>query len=345
MMPVAAPLTSMPPVVQPQLESIRRDNARFEIIPEPTGAVADSRPRARADDYDRNRTGLENREAVSRGDGQRPDAGAAATNQAGRNDVTGRVDPDGRNNSNPNPQQNPQQGADQNPRERQQQQQAQAQIAELKGRDREVRAHEAAHAAVGGQYAGAPVLQYQKGPDGRRYAVAGEVSIDTSAVPDNPQATIRKLETVRAAALAPADPSPQDRQVAARASIMIADARRQLALQMRAEASGAGASDKSDRADATGKTGGSSKLASGSAAEAVFGSETDLQSPADAGLTVFPDAQLRSPCPMCSKPHLSPVTSTATLPTNFSLSNRLRTLGVTDPSYSNYNSRDFRASA
>ncbi len=337
MLPVAAPLTSMPPVVQPQLESIRRDNARFEVIPEPTGAVADNRPRAKADDYDRNRTGLESREAVGRNDGQRPDA---VSGQATRNDGNARVDPDGRNNSNPNPQQNPQQGGNASPRERQQQQQAQAQIAELKGRDREVRAHEAAHAAVGGQYAGAPVLQYQKGPDGRRYAVAGEVSIDTSAVPDNPQATIRKLETVRAAALAPADPSPQDRQVAARATIMIAEARRQLALQMREEATGSRESDRSGRADASSKTAGGSKLASDSAAEAVFGSDTELQSPTESGLTVFPEAQLRSPCPMCSKPHLSPVTSTATLPTRFSLTDRLRMLGVTD-----FSSRDFRASA
>ncbi len=339
MLPVAAPLTSIPPVVQPQLESIRRDNARFEVIPEPTGTGAGSRPRPEADDYDRNRTGLESRDAISRTDGQRLDGATAAGSQTGRPDATGRVDPDGRNNSNANPQQSSQQGSEQNPRDRQQQQQAQAQIAELKSRDREVRAHEAAHAAVGGQYAGAPVLQYQKGPDGRRYAVAGEVSIDTSTVPDNPQATIRKLETVRAAALAPADPSPQDRQVAARASILIADARRQLALQMREDATRTDANKGTDRSDASDKTG-SSKLASDSASEAVFGSDTDLQSAPASKLTVFSDAPLRSPCPMCSKPHLSPLTSTASLPSNFSLTDRLRTLGVTD-----FSSRDFRASA
>ncbi|MEL7393699.1 MAG: putative metalloprotease CJM1_0395 family protein, partial [Pseudomonadota bacterium] len=41
----------------------------------------------------------------------------------------------------------------------------QAQVDELKARDREVRAHEQAHAAVGGQYAGAPSYTFQTGPD------------------------------------------------------------------------------------------------------------------------------------------------------------------------------------
>jgi hypothetical protein len=90
-------------------------------------------------------------------------------------------------------------------------------VAKLKQRDQEVRAHEQAHVAAGGQYAGAPSYEYTTGPDGRRYAVGGEVSIDTSAVPGDPEATVRKLEQVIAAALAPADPSGQDQAVAAAA--------------------------------------------------------------------------------------------------------------------------------
>ncbi|MEH6561766.1 MAG: putative metalloprotease CJM1_0395 family protein, partial [Marinobacter sp.] len=39
-------------------------------------------------------------------------------------------------------------------------------LTELKARDREVRAHEAAHQATGGQHAGAMSLTYQRGPDG-----------------------------------------------------------------------------------------------------------------------------------------------------------------------------------
>ena len=330
MLPVAAPLTTaLPPTVQPQLDAIRRDNAKFEPIPQPTGLGAGSRTRAEADDYDRNRTGLENREASNRNDAVRADNSNPAA--APRSDTNGRVDPDGRNqNPQQGSQQNPQQNPQQDSRERQQERQVQAQVSELKSRDREVRAHEAAHASVGGQYAGAPVFQYQKGPDGRRYAVGGEVSIDASPVPDNPQATIRKLETVRAAALAPADPSPQDRQVAARATALIAEARQQLAAQLRAESAG----------DSAGAGAGKVRLASESASDAVFGSDTELASPTESGLTVYPDAQLHSPCPMCSKPHLSPVSSSPSLASNFSLTDRLRTLGVTD-----YSSRDFRASA
>jgi hypothetical protein len=114
-----------------------------------------------------------------------------------------------------------------------------AQVKKLAARDREVRAHEAAHQAVGGQYAGAASFSYQSGPDGRRYAVGGEVPIDTGAVPGNPEATITKLRTVRRAALAPAEPSAQDRSIAARAEAGVrqAQAQRQIErLEQRAEA-------------------------------------------------------------------------------------------------------------
>lgn len=92
------------------------------------------------------------------------------------------------------------------------------QVRELKSRDSEVRTHEQAHAAVGGQYAGSPSYTYEKGPDGRNYAVGGEVQIDTAPVAGDPQATVDKMQQVRAAALAPAQPSGQDRKVAASAS-------------------------------------------------------------------------------------------------------------------------------
>jgi len=102
--------------------------------------------------------------------------------------------------------------------------QEQEQLQELKLRDREVRAHEQAHKSAGGQYAGAISLSYQSGPDGKRYAVGGEVSIDVSPVSGDPQATIAKMNVVRAAASAPANPSAQDRSVAAAASSAISKA-------------------------------------------------------------------------------------------------------------------------
>jgi hypothetical protein len=100
---------------------------------------------------------------------------------------------------------------------------------ELAKGDREVRAHEQAHLSVGGRYIkGAAHYQYQKGTDGKMYAVSGEVSIDVSPVSGNPQATITKMETVRSAALAPADPSGQDRAVAASATAEEFKARQEL---------------------------------------------------------------------------------------------------------------------
>ncbi|MBI3038313.1 hypothetical protein HYY75_04565 [bacterium] len=102
-------------------------------------------------------------------------------------------------------------------------------INELKRTDQEVRAHEASHAAAGGGYVtGGPSFEYKTGPDGKRYAVGGEVQIDTSPVPDNPQATIAKMEAVRRAALAPSNPSAQDLAVASSASRAEEQARAQL---------------------------------------------------------------------------------------------------------------------
>jgi len=97
--------------------------------------------------------------------------------------------------------------------------QQKAEVARLKARDTEVKQHEQAHVAAGGGVVrGGPTYEYQTGPDGKQYAVGGEVSIDTSPVKGNPQATIAKMESVKRAALAPADPSGQDRSVAAQAA-------------------------------------------------------------------------------------------------------------------------------
>lgn len=100
---------------------------------------------------------------------------------------------------------------------------AQKEVAKLKARDQEVRAHEAAHmAAGGGVVTGGASYSYQQGPDGKRYAIGGEVSIDSSPVKDNPRATQIKAQQIQAAALAPADPSSQDRKVAAQAAAELA---------------------------------------------------------------------------------------------------------------------------
>ena len=108
----------------------------------------------------------------------------------------------------------------------------QARLRELKARDREVRAHEQAHLAAAGSLAqGGPSYSYERGPDQRLYAVGGEVQIDTSEVQGDPAATLRKAQIIRRAALAPNNPSAQDRSVAAAASQMASAASAELAQQ------------------------------------------------------------------------------------------------------------------
>ena len=93
-------------------------------------------------------------------------------------------------------------------------------IESLQRRDRAVRAHEAAHLAAAGRYAnGGASYSTEVGPDGRTYAIGGEVPIDMSAE-QTPEATLMKALTLQAAALAPSDPSGADRAVAAAAAQM-----------------------------------------------------------------------------------------------------------------------------
>lgn len=110
-------------------------------------------------------------------------------------------------------------------------------VRQLQSRDIEVRNHERAHQAIGGQLASAPTYSFTKGPDGQRYAVSGEVSIDVSDVPGDPSATYEKMARVRRAALAPAEPSAQDRQVAAMAAQKMAEAQADIAQQQREDLS------------------------------------------------------------------------------------------------------------
>ncbi|MFN2381291.1 MAG: putative metalloprotease CJM1_0395 family protein [Guyparkeria sp.] len=91
-------------------------------------------------------------------------------------------------------------------------------LTELKARDREVRSHENAHRAAGGDLVRGGSYDYQQGPDGKRYAIGGDVQIDTTPVPGDPDATADKMARVIRAALAPAEPSPTDLAVAAQAT-------------------------------------------------------------------------------------------------------------------------------
>lgn len=107
--------------------------------------------------------------------------------------------------------------------------QEQAQVDQLKRRDAEVREHEQAHLRAAGPYGqGPPAYEYQQGPDGERYAIGGSVGIDMSKVQGDPEATLEKAKVIKRAALAPKEPSTQDRKIAAEADQMATEAKREI---------------------------------------------------------------------------------------------------------------------
>ena len=112
-------------------------------------------------------------------------------------------------------------------------------VMKLQQTDTHVRAHEAAHIAAGGSaVSGGASFTYQKGPDGKMYAVGGEVPI-TISKGDKPEETISNARQARAAALAPSDPSPQDLKVAATASMIEAQAMQELNMEKTEQAKNA----------------------------------------------------------------------------------------------------------
>ena len=198
----------------PPTEMARRDAARRDLFVPVTEAeksspekpaASDERARAAASQaavnlYDASGKETETQQAIEGRDERQPDQ-----------QQEGKAERD--------PEQSQQQDAKrQEAKQQQAEQQEQRQIDELQSRDREVKTHEQAHAAVGGRYAGAPSYSYELGPDGKQYAVGGEVQIDISPVAGDPQATVQKMQQVRAAALAPAEPSAADRRIAAEAA-------------------------------------------------------------------------------------------------------------------------------
>ncbi|CAM4379406.1 putative metalloprotease CJM1_0395 family protein [Pseudoalteromonas ostreae] len=199
-------------------ETARRDNQLREVIPPPAAAKP---------------TNAENKALGDNEKTKQP-----GTNDTGTYDVKGKLADEKviqerqQGDAEKNPEQNEQQDTEKEAKQKeqvaQQEQQDAEQVKELKARDTEVRVHEQAHASVGGQYAGSPSYEYQRGPDGQKYAVGGEVQIDVAEIEGDPEATIEKMQTVRAAALAPAEPSGADRAIAADATQKLAAAQAEL---------------------------------------------------------------------------------------------------------------------
>lgn len=217
-----------------QTDSLRRDNQQREIITKPAAPSQSAAEKGVASDKERGRTPAQNNEQVDF---------ASLRKQADiANDVIG-------DNSERSAQDSPQdpsqdnseknsngsaESADAKETQENSDKSREAIFAEqqevktLKRRDQEVRSHELAHAAVGGAYTGAPNYSFSVGPDGKKYAVSGEVSVDLAPIDGNPSATIAKMQKVHAAALAPANPSIQDTRVAASAAKLIAQAQSEL---------------------------------------------------------------------------------------------------------------------
>ena len=208
-LPVALPFTNS----NVNTDSVRRDNQLKEVIPQPSQNEESPAQGGLGSDSDKVRQPgqapqplVYERPQPQQQSGQSPASSEQQQKDNGEDPSAGKQDA----------------------QQQQQEQAEQREVEQLKARDREVRAHEQAHARVGGEYAGAPQYEFELGPDGQRYAVGGEVSIDISEE-NEPEQTVRKMEQVKAAALAPAEPSPADLRVASEATQIAARARTELA--------------------------------------------------------------------------------------------------------------------
>ncbi|KPD24323.1 putative metalloprotease CJM1_0395 family protein [Idiomarina zobellii] len=203
----AIPVTSAPP-----MESMQTDNAAKALVSEPTATEKQNNSTdSAASTYSPNGKAAKKGKETAEGEKGAEAKGSESEETKGEKkaDATEEKKPNG-------------QKLDEQELEK---------VDELKSRDQEVRVHEQAHAAVGGQYAGSPSYEYERGPDGKSYAVGGEVQIDVSPVQGDPQATIQKMQVVRRAAMAPAEPSAADRAIAAEATNKATQARAELAQQ------------------------------------------------------------------------------------------------------------------
>ncbi len=103
-------------------------------------------------------------------------------------------------------------------------------LQKLRMTEQKVKAHELAHKIAGGELAGPVKYKYKRGPDGKLYIVGGEVPLRLKKG-KTPEETIEIARKVKRAALAPLDPSPQDRAVAMKATAMEMQARLEMMLK------------------------------------------------------------------------------------------------------------------
>lgn len=231
-----APNLSIPTVLNPHTESLRRENNQREIITQPAALNQSAAEKGVSSDRERGRTPAQNSEYIDFASLKEKAELANNTISGQKGDQQGEQKEEQPNGSSQhsaiNETQDDEDSKDSSTSDSPAKDfQKERVISELQRRDKEVRSHELAHAAVGGSFTGAPNYSFETGPDGQRYAVGGEVSVDLSTVAGNPTATIAKMQKVHAAALAPANPSAQDTKVAANALQIILQAQSELQLQ------------------------------------------------------------------------------------------------------------------
>jgi hypothetical protein len=226
---------SIPTAVNPQTDTLRRENNLREVIAKPEAASQSAAEKGAASDKERGRAPAQDNESIDF-ENIRKQAELEAKTINGESDrekgsseqsaqqklIDGDDDPENELQS--------EASADESPEPNSLEDFAQKKaLTELKLLDQEVRTHELAHASVGGATTGAPSYTFEVGPDGKKYAIGGEVSVDLSRIDGNPRATIAKMQKVHAAALAPAKPSIQDTRVASSAAKIILQAQSELA--------------------------------------------------------------------------------------------------------------------
>ncbi len=221
-------------VVNPPTEGLRRDNHQREIITQVTATNPSVAEKGVASDKERARTPAQTNEQVDFANLRKQAEYAASSISEQKNQGDGQHQEE----QNSQQQQEEQHGKSKNGAEDDSSEKIHDKeiaderiISQLQHRDKEVRTHELAHASAGGAATGSPSYTFEVGPDGKKYAVGGEVSVDLSSISGDPQATITKMQKVHAAALAPANPSAQDIRVAASAAQKILAAQSELFAQ------------------------------------------------------------------------------------------------------------------
>jgi len=214
---------SLATVINPPTEGLRRENHQREIITQVTAANPSAAEKGVASDKERARTPAQVNEQVDFANlrKQAENDASSITEQGDQQNRQSKQEQQEKTNSSTSENDN----ADE---ESKQVIADERVISQLQQRDKEVRAHELAHATAGGAVTGSPSYTFTTGPDGKKYAVGGEVAVDLSSVSGGPKATIVKMQRVHAAALAPANPSAQDSRVAASAIQKILTAQSEL---------------------------------------------------------------------------------------------------------------------